>query len=207
MGAEKEKNKPNLSAGGHDGTPTPSGGISGVGNVEKIRDILFGAQMRDYERKFARLEERILKEVTRLREETTKRFEALENHINKEVESLIDGLKAEQTGRKELAEELSAELQKTAETFEKKRTKLEDQLGKSATDLGQQILDQSKTLSDDIRKKIDETMEALDQAARELRDEKVDRSTLADLLTEIALRLSNGSALGLDLDSEDLKIE
>ena len=34
------------------------------GSVDKIRDILFGAQMRDYDRRFTRLEERLLKEAT-----------------------------------------------------------------------------------------------------------------------------------------------
>ncbi len=41
--------------------PTPE--ALGTGNLEKVRDILFGAQMRDYDRRFARLEERLVKEA------------------------------------------------------------------------------------------------------------------------------------------------
>ena len=33
------------------------------GNLDKVRDLLFGGQMRDYDRKFARLEERLVKET------------------------------------------------------------------------------------------------------------------------------------------------
>ena len=33
-----------------------------AGNVDKIRDILFGGQMRDYERRFQELEDRLLEE-------------------------------------------------------------------------------------------------------------------------------------------------
>ena len=50
----------------------PNGGAENAdrpGNVDKIRDILFGSQMRDYDKKFARIEERLLKETADLREE------------------------------------------------------------------------------------------------------------------------------------------
>src|SRR5262245_36278718 len=40
----------------------PAGGAS----LDKVRDILFGVQMRDYERRFARLEERLLKDTSDL---------------------------------------------------------------------------------------------------------------------------------------------
>ena len=36
-------------------------------NVDKIRDILFGAQMRDYDKRFARLEDRLMKDAEALR--------------------------------------------------------------------------------------------------------------------------------------------
>ena len=45
------------------------------GNLDKIRDILFGAQTRDYERKFAVLEERLVKESADLRNDLKRRFE------------------------------------------------------------------------------------------------------------------------------------
>ncbi len=43
---------------------TDRGGVAAQagGNVDKIRDILFGSQMRDYETRFARLEESLLRE-------------------------------------------------------------------------------------------------------------------------------------------------
>ena len=48
--------------------------IQQPGNVDKIRDILFGSQMRDYETRFARLEETLSKEASELRESTRRRF-------------------------------------------------------------------------------------------------------------------------------------
>ncbi len=42
--------------------------IQGAGNVDRIRDILFGSQMRDYETRFSRLEETVARETTEIRE-------------------------------------------------------------------------------------------------------------------------------------------
>ncbi|HID35882.1 MAG TPA: hypothetical protein EYP39_00670, partial [Ghiorsea sp.] len=52
-----------------------------VGNVDQIRDIIFGSQMRDYEQRFVRLEERVLNEADALRSETNNRLDALETYI------------------------------------------------------------------------------------------------------------------------------
>src|SRR5271166_1295950 len=71
----------------------------GVENLDKVRDILFGSQMRDNERRFARLEERVLKESTEVREEGRKRLESLEAFVRKEVQSLVERVKNEQTQR------------------------------------------------------------------------------------------------------------
>ena len=58
------------------------------GNVDKIRDILFGSQMRDYEARFARLEETLVKETVEIRETSRRRFEQLESYIKREFETV-----------------------------------------------------------------------------------------------------------------------
>lgn len=57
-------------------------------NVDKIRDILFGSNMREYEKRFARLEERLTKSSDALREDLKKRFDTLETFVREEMESL-----------------------------------------------------------------------------------------------------------------------
>src|SRR5438105_13983391 len=60
----------------------------GAGNVDKIRDILFGTQMRDYESRFARLEETLIKETLEIRETNRRKFEQLETFIRKEFDAV-----------------------------------------------------------------------------------------------------------------------
>src|SRR5262245_26111050 len=81
--------------------PMVPGDLATGGNLDKVRDILFGAQMRDVEKHFARLEERLMKDLAELKEETRGRFESLEVFLRKELESLTDQLKAEQAARQQ----------------------------------------------------------------------------------------------------------
>ena len=170
-------------------------GIGGGENVDKIRDILFGNQMRDYERKFSRLEERIMTEVGRVREESSQRLEALERYLNQELESLSGRIKGEQNDRLDAQRGLADELAKSAEQLAKRIGELDDRLSGATRDLRQQILDQSKSLTEEMGARHAQASEALDRTAGELREQKVDRSALSGLLTELALRLSDESLL------------
>lgn len=180
------------SAGRKEAAP-PGTDAAGGANLEKIRDILFGAQVDDFEKKFARLEERLLKETADSRAETKKRFDSLESFIRKEVESLADRLRGEQEERMDAGKDISRELRETAKGLEKKLGSLDEQTTRSQRELRQQILDQSKALTEEIRTRIRESSTALSKELKELRAEKTDRTALAGLFTEAAMRLTNES--------------
>lgn len=176
---------------------------SETASVDKIRDILFGNQMRDYERKFGFLEERLLKEIADLRDETGKRIDSIETYIKKEVESLADRLKAEQDIRSESDRKTLKELHETAKTLSENVEKLDEKQSKDARDLRQQLLEQSKNLSGEIRKKHQESSTTLLQSVQELQAAKVDRFTLSELLMEMAVRMSNGLSEKLEAEISD----
>jgi DNA anti-recombination protein RmuC len=164
---------------------------AGGASLEKVRDILFGVQMRDYDKRFSRLEERWARDVADLKDDLKKRLAALESYVKKEVESLEDRLKAEQDTRGEQYKDVGREVKDSAKAFEKRAAALDEQLSRSQKDLRQQILEQHKNLSDGIREKADEILAALARESQELRSEKADRSALAALFTEVAMRLTD----------------
>jgi DNA anti-recombination protein RmuC len=168
-----------------------SGDFPGSGNLDKVRDILFGNQMRDLDKRFNRLEERLVKECTNVRSETRQRLDSLETYIKQEVESLTAGLKTEQAKRDETVKELAQELKNITNSLETKIAQLDEQTTQRQRDLRQQILEQSKTLNDEIRQKHEEILSVLERETQELRTGKTDRSTLAALFAEIAMRLNN----------------
>lgn len=165
--------------------------VAGGGNLEKIRDILFGAQVHDFEKRFARLEERLMKETNDARAETRKRFESLESFIKKEIESLGERLKAEHEERSEAGKEISRELRDTARNLDKRIAQLDELTTKNQRELRQQVLDQSKALTEEIRLRNRETTTALTKEITVLRTAKADRAALAGMLTDVAVRLTN----------------
>jgi NTP pyrophosphatase (non-canonical NTP hydrolase) len=178
---------------------TRAQGDDSAGNIDKVRDILFGGQMRDYERRFQRLEERLVQEVGELKDDVRKRLAALEQFLKQEVASLADRITTEHDERTNATKDLSREARESAMAFEKKTGQLDDQIGRVQRELRQQILELQQRMSDDLREKVDEVLAQLTREANELRSDKTDRATLAALLTEMAMRLNNELTIpGLD---------
>jgi seryl-tRNA synthetase len=163
----------------------------GGGNIDKVRDILFGGQMRDYERRFSRLDERLAQETAELKEEVRRRLSALELFVKQETESLAERIRSEQEERSDAARELSRETREAARALEKKASQLDDQIGKVQRESRQQMLELHQRVSDELRLRMDEVLARLSRETTELRSEKTDRATLAALLTEMAMRLTD----------------
>ena len=163
----------------------------GAGNVDKIRDILFGSQMRDYESRFARLEETLIKETLEIRETNRRRFEQLESYIKNEFETVQSRLKAERDERSDGASQLSRELKDLNDSLSRRIRDLDDRETDVERRLRSDLLQQARDLTDEIRTRHDEIASLLEKRVSELRDGKTDRAALASLFNEVALRLSD----------------
>jgi hypothetical protein len=64
-------------------------------------------------------------------------------------------------------------------------------LNRNHRDIRQSALDQTKQLMDEIQSKHNSLSQTLERAVQELTVDKMERSGLADLFTEMALRLNN----------------
>ncbi|MCV3213821.1 hypothetical protein OGM63_09910 [Plectonema radiosum NIES-515] len=164
--------------------------LSEINSLDKVRDILVGNQMRDVERKFARLEERLLKECTNLRDETKKRLDSLESYFKTEIESLAKQVNNEQAERGKALKTLAEQHQNMTVSLENKLAQFDEKTTNNQREMREQILNQSKNLHDDIRQKYEEILAALERDTQELRQDKTDRSALAQLFTELAIRLN-----------------
>lgn len=174
-------------------------------SIDKIRDIIFGNQMQDYDKRFARLEEGLQKQFKELRSETNNRLDSLEAFIKKEVDALSDRLRNEKSLRESSTNKLSKEIKDSAMNISKNIRQLEEKQNTDTRDLRQQLLDLSKNLSSEIRKEHKESSKALDQAFKELNEDKVARTALSELLLELAIRTSNELAEKFNLKTDELK--
>lgn len=172
----------------------------GTTNLEKVRDILFGHQMREVDRRFVRLEERILKETRDLKDDMKRRLDALESYINKETEALSTQLRNEHAERVEANARAMRELSDTAGAFERRTSAIDEHVAKGQREIRQHILEQQQRLSEDVRSRIDDVLATLARESHDLRNNKTDRAALAGLLQEMAMRLTGEFALPGDED-------
>ena len=160
-------------------------------SLDQVRDILFGAQSRDQEKRFGRIEERLQREANELRNDLNLRCESLEQYIKKEVELLGSRLKAEQGVRADLIKDLSRELKDLTKTVDRKVRQLDEQLSKGQSELHQRILDQHKSLSEDVRQKSDTLKRTMQKALDELTECKVEKTALSEILITGAMSLND----------------
>jgi gas vesicle protein len=169
--------------------------------MEQVRDLLFGAQMKEVGTHFQRQDEQFERKIADVRDALSGRLDTLENFMKSEVASLLRHLKEEQSERdsllkaeqRERAEsltKLTKDLAAAVETFERKAGKAADALNTTERELRQLIMTDNTALSGKIEAKYQDALSVLARTAEEIRDDMVYRSALSGMFTETALRLS-----------------
>ena len=158
-------------------------------NVDQIRDILFGGQMRDYERRFVEFDARLEAELARLRDAQEKRLAQIDKRIDDQLDKLGKLLRQEIQDRNRSLDDLESRIQQAARTS---RSEVATSLDAHAAELAATD-ERLRSAVADVAKatlaRAGETESALARLATDLRDEKVGREDLAALLAELALRL------------------
>ncbi len=168
---------------------TDHGNDGGDRNVDQIRDILFGGQMRDYERRFGELQQRLDLEATRLREETARALAGLDARLAEEIDKLGKQLRQEIADRSQAVDDLETRTQQAARTA---RNELSTQIAQLQQELAAATERQRRQFAEignDLKRAMSEADAALAAARNELRGDKVGRDDLAAMFAEIALRL------------------
>jgi hypothetical protein len=163
----------------------------GAGHVDKIRDILFGTHMREYDSRFSRIEDSFAKESAALRDAVQKRMDSLETFLKKELESLETRLRTEREERSAVDRQSSRDFQELGDSLRKRIGEVEDRAIAGQKDVREHLLTQSQQLRDEIHAKFEEVAALLDRKYNQLHSNKTDRSALASMLTEMALRLND----------------
>ena len=161
-----------------------------LANVDKIRDILFGNQMRDYDRKFNQLEERIANDLANLRKENALQIESLQTFLESEVEILGGKLAAEEKNRIHEMDNMDGLIIKNVKQIEQKISDLGTSLETQSRDINQKMLKQSQDFNSELASQIEQTRKRLDDYRQDLSKGKVDKSALAEMLNSMALQIN-----------------
>ena len=201
-------------------------------SMEQVRELLFGAQLKDMEIRFQRQEERFVRDVADAKDALRKRIDSLENFMSSEVTSILTRIKEEQkerdqsikTEQRERAEyikteqrerveniaKLASDLASAIETFERKVEKLSNTMDSTERDLRSLMMDESKSLSDKTEAKYQDALAVIAKTAAQIRHDMVYRTSLSSMLTEMVVKLSEAEQTnptfeintGVDVDND-----
>ena len=163
------------------------------GNVDQIRQILFGGQMRDYEQRFDAIEKRLSQSIERASASIDTKLEKLSENMQSEVEKINEQMKKEREERASDGKESRTEAQGLRDHMESGFVELEMQLANEIKELRNTLLDQNEELATQIKASREAVTKELQRETGELTDTKLARKDMAALLSDIASRLNNDS--------------
>jgi hypothetical protein len=174
----------------------PSVGAPGADavSVDKIRDILFGNQMQDYDRRFSQIDERFQQKLRDLESETTRHVSTIEASLKKQLDSVANQMVQEKELRSDSDKELERSLRDHAQSLEKRIGQLSDQLSQFERDFIERITTETQALRDELKRRNDDTRANVEKMFAELSGVKTDRNLLAGLFVEIAKCLNQDVA-------------
>ncbi len=186
----------------HEGAPGAAAGIAGMGlgggdaaaGVEKIRELLFGNQMSDYDRRFSTLEDRFQQNIRDLESEAARNLAGLESTIKKQLESCVNQLREEKDLRADADKDLERDLREHSQSLDKRMGQLSEQLANLERDFTERLGHETQTLREEIKRRNDDTRNTIERMFAELSSVKTDRNLLAGLFVEIAKCLNQDIA-------------
>ena len=151
------------------------------GNVDQIREILFGAHIRDYEQRFSDLEKRLNQNFERLSNDFEKRLERVNAYAKREIDRLTEQFKSERKDRIAENRQGLKELEELTNQVETWFAEVEEQFDVESRELRATLLEQN----DELALMIQET--------RDSADGKLTSEELAQLFSDIAARLKKAA--------------
>jgi hypothetical protein len=162
-----------------------------TGNIGKVRELLFGAQARDFDSRIQRLEERFARDTSALRSELNSRLDSLEEYLKSEFQAASEARSEERREREGEDRQLASEVKRKSESLRKSIELGRDKQKTSEAAQRDSLLQESKKLSAALQRVHLELSTRLEDESRSLRNTLTHRSTLGDLLTEVGLRLKD----------------
>jgi hypothetical protein len=163
---------------------------SSDGAVDKIRDLLFGSQMENYDQHFQRLETMIVAEVRRSTDEMGKRLQSVETAFNQRLEKSEQSLELERKERVTAFNSINEALQQSFQQLNERLEIIESATDRQIADIKDTLEHESQSLTSQIKALRDEFTQSLSDESNRLDRQKVNRQQLSDLLSGLSNELN-----------------
>ncbi|MCK9491472.1 MAG: hypothetical protein M0Q24_05230 [Sulfurimonas sp.] len=165
------------------------GDLSKMGNVEHIKEILFGSQERELNLRFERLE----REMKSMHEELSKRLDQnqrdLNSRINHEFETLSTKIKSIIIKQQDELEDVRDSASKQEKRIQNSLDIISEEFNTKNEQLRSIQQDNKDSLGLDIKNIKDELFFTLQERLSDLDEDKLDKADIANILIEAAMRI------------------
>jgi len=160
-----------------------------LGNIDQIRDIIFGAQLRDYDNRFSKIESN----VSVFQQEMRSHIEQLKVYLSAELKTAIEGMDKKYKSLSLTTQEDAIDLRQQLDRLNRKCSNsiqsLDDALDSQTYSIRTELSQTKEQLQDDIMALRDLVLEELEQRFSHLREAKVSREDMAESLIALGMRL------------------
>lgn len=156
------------------------------GSLDTIKEILVGEHAKDIQKKLTLLEERLSRDLSNTQELASRKTDALEGFVRKELSLIREEIKLEQQERISGVDRCTGEFRELTRGLDHR---LIQSFQSMSTHLGQirdQMLDESHRLNEEFARTLRVVHEEIDQIFNELEARKPDRDLLATLFMKMA---------------------
>lgn len=178
--------------------------IAQLGNVDQIREILFGSQSRELKEKFDKLES----SIKTIHEEMRKKMEQAQNDFNSKIESEVEAISRKIKNMTTQQQDEFADVRDSALKQEKRLQNtldiVEEELNAKREQLQKQQAENTITLRSQMDTLQDELLSALDVKVSELGLAKLSRDDAADIMMEAAMAMK-GTQLNEQLSMANIE--
>ena len=155
------------------------------GNVEQIREILFGGHIRAFDERFDLVEARLSKESNNLRKALEKRVLELERLLGDFREEAGDQLNAESSNRDLALNKVELAMTSARMDAENQMAEMQDRHNSEIKALRAEL----KTAHKDLSTALGKNERTQERRAEKLDNDKVTRKDLSNFLTDVAKKL------------------
>jgi len=161
----------------------------GLGDIEKVRDILFGKYVASFEQRFAELESRLEADVDQLKDKLIDKMSNMDNGVNDSLLRIDKQIMKEKSARDSELHSLQNTLREAEVALQAAITAMEDQANQELASVRASLEESHQDLMDRALATQAELTAQLDQQKEDLQNDKVGRQSLALMLDEVAIKL------------------
>jgi hypothetical protein len=160
-----------------------------LGNIDQIRDIIFGTQIRDYDNHFTKLE----KDISMMQQEMRAQFEQIKANFSAELkattETMEKKLKTLSLTTQEEAADLRSSFDRVNRKFSSSFQTLDEELDTQTNSIREELFQTKGKLQEDIAGLRDLVLQELEERFGTLTEDKVSKEDIAETLFALGMRI------------------